>query len=184
MVRDEQTFSVDWALPPLGTETMVGFIVAVRVGSFGLMEGVNDTMPWKPKRLDTFIVEVPHDPWPIVNDVGLAVSLKSTGATVTVIVAMCTSPPIVPVTFAWNVPTVEPEIVIVNTALGGIMTVDGAPVTVSPEPDVTLVVIMTVPLNPLTPFTLMVVIALCPCGKLTLAGLAVTVKSVTFNVSH
>lgn len=178
------TFSVDVAEPPLGTETLFGVMVIVRVGSLGLTDVVNATVPWKPKRLDTVIVEVPHEPWPIVNDVGLAESLKSTAVTWTVIVAVCTIPPLVPVTLTWNVPTVEPEIVMENAALGGSVTLDGAPVTVSPEPDVTLVVIVTVPANPLTPLTLIVDIALWPCGKLTLDGVALTVKSVTFNVSH
>ena len=180
----EHTCNVDWAEPPLGTETMVGIRVVVRVGSDGLTVAVNDTMPWKPKRLDTVIMDVPHEPWPIVKDVGLAVSLKSTGVTVTVIVARRTSPPLVPVTLTWNVPTVEPEIVMENAASGGSITLDGAPVTVSPDPVVVLVVIMIVPENPLTPLTLMVDIALWPDGKLTLGGVAVTVKSVTFSVSH
>ena len=179
-----QTCNVDCAEPPDGTETLFGVSVGVRVGSVGLTEGVNCTMPWKPKRLDTVITDVPHEPWPIVKDVGLAVSLKSTGVTWTVIVALCVSPPLVPVTVTWNVPTVEPEILMENAALGGRVTLDGAPVTVSPEPDVALVVIMTVPLNPLTPLTLIVEDALWPCGKLTLDGVAVTVKSVTFSVSH
>jgi hypothetical protein len=76
-----QTCNVDCAEPPLGTGTIAGLTVIARVGSLGTTVGVSCTVPWKPNRLDTVIMEVPHEPWPIVKAVGLAVSLKSTGVT-------------------------------------------------------------------------------------------------------
>jgi len=147
----------------------------------GETEEIRLTVPVKPLCAVTVIVEVPVAPARNVTAVGLAVTVYGV-PDVTVTVAAVLRPPPVPVTVTVNVPgaeevqeRVEAPLVV---PLLRVMLV-GDRVQVRPVDGETEAVRLTIPANPLRLVTVMPEVPVPPEAKLTVVGLAVTVKSWT-----
>ena len=138
------------------------------------------TVPLKPCRAVTVIVDVPAVPATTVTLVGLAAIVKSW--TVKVTAAECDSVPLVPVTVTVYVPAL-PVHDSVEVPEVPRVTLVGVRVQARPVAGETAAVKLTVPVKPWTEPTVIVEVPEAPASTVTLVGLAVTVKSWTVKVT-
>jgi hypothetical protein len=141
--------------------------VAIEVGEklvvnpLGEEDAESDTVPVKPLRALTVIVEVPEYPLLIISDVGEAEIEKSGVVTCTFTVMLCTTDPLVPVTVTGNVPAVceagtvivsveVPEPPVTEVGFSVVVHPDGKPLVARP----------TVPVNPFDGLIVIVVVPL------------------------
>ncbi len=158
--------------------TLVGLNVAPQ--PVGAPVAVKVTIPVKPLTGPTVMVEVADCPAMKLMDVGVAVTKKSVTRTETV--AMRVSPPPVPVTVRVKDAEFEQATVSVEVPEVPSVTLVGLSVAVQPA-GAPVAVREIVPVNPLTAAKVMVNAAEEPATKVSDAGLAVMVKSVTVTAT-
>jgi hypothetical protein len=136
------------------------------------------TVPVNPLTAVTVIVDVPGEPTAMLTLVGLAAMEKSWAAvTVNVTVAEWDRDPLVPVTATEKTPAVDPVHDRVEDPEVPSVTLVGLRVHVRPVEGEIVSVNATVPVKPLSAETAIVEVPVEPTVKLTLVGVAVTVKS-------
>jgi hypothetical protein len=170
VVEEQESVEV-WDAPKT---MLVG--VRVHVNPAGETALVSATVPVNPLTGATVTVEVAAVPTVVVTEVGLAATVKSVTAKVTV--AERDREPLVPVTVTVNVVAVVDEQESVEVWDAPRTMLVGLRVHVKPAGDTELVS-ATVPVNPLTGATVIVEVAAAPAVVVTDVGAAVTVKSVT-----
>ena len=158
------------------TETLVGFREQVRPP--GVTDWLRLTVPANPLTLLTVTVEVPVTPWGLVTDVGFSDMPKSCTMNVTVVLWDCGR--LFPMTITLYVPAlplqVRVEVAEVTVLLR--VTEVGVRLQLRAVEDDWAERLM-VPEKPLTALTVIVDDPMTPALTVTVAGLAVSVKSVT-----
>ena len=150
---------------------VVGFVPKLAVIPEGRPEADRVTLPANPFTLLTVTVLLPVPPWVTETLVGEAESEKSGAAgafTVSEIVVVCVRAPEVPVTVTVELPVVAVELAVrVNTLVEVVGFVPNVAVTPAGKPEAER---LTLPVNPLIGFTVMVLLPLPPCVTVKLAG--------------
>ena len=174
-LADAVNVKVDVALPFAGGVT--GFVENVAVTPEGRPDALSVVAELKPPVLVTVIVLVPLVPCVTVTDVGEALTLKAGVAvelTVSASVVVAVRLPEVPVIVTVEVPVVAVALAVnVNTLVPVVGFVPNVAVTPLGRPDAASV---TLPLNPLTSCTVMVLVPLLPWVIVRLVGESESVK--------
>ncbi len=173
-----EQLTVNVEVPEVPRVTLAGLRVAEQPA--GAPEAVNDTMPVKPFTAVTVMVDVAEEPATKLIEVGLAATVKS--VTVTETVAEWDRVPLVPVTVTVKAAALEQLTVSVDVPEVPRVTLVGLRVAVQPA-GAPVAVRLTMPVKPFTAVTVTVDVPEEPATKLMDVGLAVTVKSVTGEVT-
>lgn len=172
---DAVSVSVEVALPFAGGVT--GFVENAAVTPLGKPLALSVVAEWKLFWLVMVIVLVPLAPCVTVTEVGEAAIVKfalAVALTVSEIVVVAVRLPEVPVIVTVDVPVVAvEEAVSVNTLLPVVGLVPNPAVTPLGKPDAASV---TLPVNPSTSVTVIVLVPLLPCVTVKLLGEADSVK--------
>jgi len=174
-LEEAVSVSVEVALPFAGGVT--GLVENAAVTPLGRPEALSVVAELNPPVLVTVIVLVPLLPWVTVSEAGEALTLKfgvAVELTVRASVVVAVRLPEVPVMVTVEDPVVAVALAVsVSTLVPVVGFVPNAAVTPLGRPDAASV---TLPVNPPTSVTVMVLVPLLPCVTVTLLGESESVK--------